>query len=249
MANVPKKTKAPPPLPPPKPMSEEKIQAEQRNMYEEISGDEGEDEYTALGEAASEPEGGILKYDYADMERGVRPMSYQQDGSGGSGTGTLGSGSGAFQSNESGSDDDEYIEPLNQTVPQKPANQRNQYMNTNTLDGRDLGRTKPKDSKAATIPLSHRTSSFKEKPSAPHKPNNQHNSFGGTGNNSELLNMLNKRKKHVERSNIDDDVFVKEESSKVAPKSAPKAMYQVGVWCIRSVSLCVAVCHHVPCVV
>lgn len=205
-------------------MSEEKIRREENNMYEEISGDE-DDEYSALEENIPAPEGGVLKYDYADMDRGVRPMSYHQDdygGSGGSATGT--SGSGAFQSNESGSDDDEYIEPLN--VPSQAIHQvhGSQYYNANTLDGRNLGHMKQNEMKAATLP--HRTSSYKEKPAR--KPDSSTLSTSVDANcQSELMNMLSRRKKQLDSSTIDEEVFVNEESTNVFQKLSSKPVYQV----------------------
>lgn len=197
-------------------------------MYEEISGDEGEDEYTNPLEVPPDPEGGILGYDYADMERGIRPMSCHEEyggGSGGSGTGT--SGSGAFQSNDSGSDDDEYIEPMRpppKMFQQKPPG-RNQYMNT--LDGRDLTHPKVHDMKSATLPH-HPSSSQKDKLLGRKPmglPGNRGANPSASSNDSELLSMLNRRKKQVEGSGADDDVFAKE-PPKVAAKALPKT-YQV----------------------
>ena len=229
--NVPKKSKAPPPLPPPKPMSEEKIRREEHNMYEEISGDEGEDEYTNPLEVPPDPEGGILKYDYADMDRGVRPMSCHEEyggGSGGSATGT--SGSGAFHSNDSGSDDDEYIEPLN--PPPKVVHQKspglNQYMNT--LDGRDLKHTKFHDMKPKSVSLPRPLPSPKDKPSGRKPGSGRDINPSSSSNDSELLSMLNRRKKQVESTSA-DDVFTKE-PPKVNVKSPPKAYYQVCMSCI-----------------
>ena len=225
----PKKSKAPPPLPPPKPISEERIRHEENNMYEEISGDEGDNEYTTLSDVPPEPEGGVLRYDYADMDRGVRPMSHHDEygGSGGSTTGA--SGSGAFQSNDSGSDDDEYIESVTVTpmiVPQK-TNQRNQYLNT--LDGKDLGCPRQPEMKSLTLP--HRSASYKDKgrkplsPPPSSKPNPSH-SFGGNSNNSgEFFSKLNQRRQQVERNTEEDDVFVKE----LTPKAFSKPGYQVCV--------------------
>ena len=213
-------------------MSEEKIQEEENNMYEQISGDEEDLEYSALSEAPPAPEGGVLKYDYADMERGVRPMSYHQDdygGSGGSATGT--SGSGAFQSNESGSDDDEYIEPVHATrmmVHQKQP--KNQYVNT--LDGKDLSHKTSPEMKGATIP--RKSPSQREKfrkafsPQGSKQQPNLGNSVG-TNNNSELMDMLSRRKKKVESNAPDDEVFVKEEPPVKPPKAHPKFMYQVEI--------------------
>ena len=230
-AHPPKKSKAPPPLPPPKPISEEKMQKEQRNMYDMISGDEeddDDDDYTKLtSQEPPEPEGGILRYDYADMDRGVRPVD-EYGGSGGSATGT--SGSGAFHSNDSASDD-EYIVPLNPPPPptmvhQKPPT-RNQYINT--LNGRNLSVSKP-DVKSATLP--HRPySADKDKPSGRNPmslPGSKDTSFSSSSNlsnsagNAELLSRLNRRKKQVEGSVTDDDVFTKE-----SPKV--KSFYQVSM--------------------
>ena len=230
----PKKSKPPPPLPPPKPISEEKKRHEENNMYEEISGDEGDNEYTTLSEAPPEPEGGVLRYDYADMDRGVRPMSVHHDEYGGSGGSTTGaSGSGAFHSNDSGSDNDEYIEAVSVTpmiVPQK-TNQKNQYLNT--LDGRDLGCPKQPDMKCQTLP--HRSASYKDKgrkqfsPPPGSKPNMNH-SFGGNSNSdNEFFSKLNQRRKQVEGNNKDDDdVFVRE-PPKFTAKTYPRPGYQVCV--------------------
>ena len=197
-------------------------------MYEAISDDEGEDEYSNPLEVPPDPEGGILGYDYADMDRGIRPMSYHEEyggGSGGSGTGT--SGGGAFHSNDSGSDDDEYIEPMRpppKMFQQKPPG-RNQYMNT--LDHRDLTQKKVHDMKSATLPH-HSSSSQKDK--FGHKPmglpGNKGASPSASCNDSELLSMLSRRKKRVEGSTTEDDVFTKE-PPKVPVKSPPKACYQV----------------------
>jgi len=235
-----KKSKPPPPLPPPKPMSEEKIRREEKNMYEEISDDENDEEYTAISQMVPEPEGGVERYDYADMERGIRPMSYHQDeygGSGGSVTGT--SGGGTFQSNDD-SDTEEYIEPKIVSAPPIIVHQnsqpikRNQYMNTNTLDGRDLSHAKPPEVKIKTLPK--RTPPHKEKSPVrkplglpDNKPVNLNSSLD-TGSSSELMNMLSRRKQQVEGSNsaANDDVFVKEEPTKVAFKTKP--VYQV---CMR----------------
>lgn len=227
----PKKSKAPAPLPPPKPISEEKKRHEEKNMYEEISEDEGDNEYTTLSEAPPEPEGGVLRYDYADMDRGVRPMSVHHDEYGGSGGSTTGaSGSGAFHSNDSGSDNDEYIEAVSVTpmiVPQK-TNQRNQYLNT--LDGKDLGCLRP-DMKSQTLP--HRAASYKEKgrkpisPPPASKPNASHSFGGNTNSNNEFFAKLNQRRKQVEGTE-DDEVFVREPSM-VTPKTYPKPSYQVRV--------------------
>lgn len=220
-----KKSKLPPPLPPPKPMSEEKIQKEEHNAYEEI------DEYTVISQAVPEPEGGVLKYDYADMERGIRPMSYHQDEYGGSGGSVTGaSGNGAFQSNDDSASDEEYIEPL--TTPPKtvyqnspPTQRRIPYVNMNTLNGKDLLHTKPPEIKTKTLPL--RIPPHKEKSPAckPLSLPGNKNSLLGTGDNSELMNILSRRKQ-IERSSIaDDDVFVKEEPPKITTKS--KVVYQV----------------------
>ena len=226
---APKKSKPPPPLPPPKPISEERLRHEESNMYEPISGDEGDDEYTTLSEAPPEPEGGVLRYDYADMERGVRPTSVHHDEYGGSGGSTTGaSGSGAFHSNDSGSDNDEYIEAVSVTpmiVPQK-TNQRNQSMNT--LDRKDLACSRQAEMKSLTLP--HRSTSYKEKGRKPlspppgSKPNLSHSFGGNSNNNAELFSRLSERKQRVE-VNTGDDVFVKEPSKTTFPKPA----YQVCV--------------------
>ena len=191
-------------------------------MYEPIDEDDGNGEYTTLSDQPPEPEGGILRYDYADMERGIRPMSVHHDEYGGSGGSTTGaSGGGTFHSNNSESDDDEYIVPttLTPTVLSQAPTQRTQYMNT--LDGRELS-SKPSNMKSATLP--HRPSSYKDKSSrgciSKSPPAGSH-SLSSSSNNAELFNALNRRKQKVEGGSVDDDVFV-QESHKGTP-----SMYQV----------------------
>ena len=219
---APKKSKAPPPLPPPKPISEEKARHEAQNMYEPIDEDDGNSEYTVLSDQPPEPEGGILRYDYADMDRGIRPASVHLDEYGGSGGSTAGaSGGGTFHSNNSGSDDDEYIEAtvLTPTMLSQAPIQRNQYMNT--LDGKDLS-SKLSDMKSATLP--YRPSSYKDKSSRgrrPMSPPAGSHSLSSSSNNNELLSALNKRKQKIDGGAVDDEVFV-QESHKGTP-----SMYQV----------------------
>ena len=219
-------------------------------MYEEISGDEGDSEYTTLSEPPPEPEGGILRYDYADMDRGVRPMSVHHDEYGGSGGSTAGaSGSGAFHSNDSGSDNDEYIEAVSVTpmiVPQK-TNQRNQYLNT--LDGKDLGCSRQSDIKSQTLP--HRSTSYKNKgrkqlsPSPGSKPNPSH-SFGSNSNsNDEFFSKINQRRKQVDGNTEDDEVFVRE-APRVTPKTYPRPSYQVCVQ-MSSQGILIMNCVHLYC--
>ena len=247
-ANIPSKQKRTlPPLPPPKPISEEKRIEEDKRIYEDISDD---DEYIAPTSVhAQEPEGGVLEYHYPNLDRRIRPASYLDDHGGAPVTSS--SGGGMFDED----DDDEYIDP---TIPAASMRQLIQapasgpgYMNTNTLDGKDLTsrgymntntldgkdiRPKKNFPKSSTLP--HRSPSMKERspasyiaaqkpltpPSSRKKIPGQPPSFDTRGTNNELLDKLKKRKNIVEEVE-DDSVF--EPTRPSPPAVHSKRAYQV----------------------
>jgi len=239
-ANLPKQKKTQPPLPPPKPISEEKRIEEERRTYDFIS-DDDDDEYIApTSVGPQDPEGGVLEYHYPSVDRRIRPASLHDYGGA---PVTSSSGGGMFDEE----DDDEYIDPSIpaasiRQLPQAPGSGPG-YMNTNTLNGKNLKPTK-NSQKSFTLP--HRSPSMKDRTPASHvaarkpltppssrKKMPSESSFDSGGANNELFDKLKKRKNRIEEVD-DDSVF--EPSPPTVHSSKP--VYQV--ICLYMCVVCMA---------